>query len=97
MPYNNNNDDDGDDDEKYTEIKRMPTNICKSVHMCVCTFVSVPLPPPHFFDLGAMVCLCPPPLLTPHFYFPLELYVYITLTNNYLAFFIYQLSCGQFQ
>ena len=48
---------------------------------------------------GAMVCLCPPPpppphthtLLTPHFYFPFELYVYITLTNNYLAFFIYQL------
>ena len=33
----------------------------------------------------------PPPLLTPHFYFPLELYVYITLRNNYLAFFIYQL------
>ena len=35
----------------------------------------------------------PPPhtLLTPHFYFPLELYVYITLTNNNLAFFIYQL------
>ena len=33
----------------------------------------------------------PPPLLTPHFYFPLELYVYLTLTNNYLAFFIYQL------
>ena len=31
------------------------------------------------------------PLLTPHFYFPLELYVYITLTTNYLAFFIYQL------
>ena len=31
----------------------------------------------------------PPPLLTPHFYFALELYVYITLTNNYLAFFIY--------
>ena len=24
-------------------------------------------------------------------YFPLELYVYITLTNNYLEFFIYQL------
>ena len=42
---------------------------------------------------GEMVCLCPPPspLLTPHFHFPLELYVYITLTNNYLAFFIYQL------
>ena len=36
-----------------------------------------------------MVCLCPP-RLTPHFYFPLE-YVYITLTNNYLTFFIYQL------
>ena len=33
----------------------------------------------------------PPPLLTQHFYFPLELYVYITLTKNYLAFFIYQL------
>ena len=31
----------------------------------------------------------PPLLLTPHFYFPLELYVYITLTNNYLAFIIY--------
>ena len=39
---------------------------------------------------GAMVCLCPP-LLTPHFYFLLELYVYIKLTNNYLTFFIYQL------
>ena len=39
---------------------------------------------------GAMVCLCLPPLLTPHFHFPLELYVYITLTNNYLVFFIYQ-------
>ena len=42
---------------------------------------------------GAMVCLYPPPhtLLTPHFYIPLELYVYITLTHNYLAIFIYQL------
>ena len=41
---------------------------------------------------GAMVSVCPPPtLLTPHFNFPLELYVSITLTNNYLAFFIYQL------
>ena len=40
---------------------------------------------------GAMVCLCPPPpLLTIHFHFRLELYVYIKLTNNYLAFFIYQ-------
>ena len=37
------------------------------------------------------VCPPPPPLFTPHFYFPLELYVYLTLTNNYLAFFIYQL------
>ena len=33
---------------------------------------------PHFFDWGAIVCLCPPSLLTPHFHFPLELYVYIT-------------------
>ena len=33
----------------------------------------------------------PPPLLAKHFYFPLELYVYIALTNNYLTFFIYQL------
>ena len=33
----------------------------------------------------------PPPLLTPHFYFSLELYVYMSLTYNYLAFFIYQL------
>ena len=30
-------------------------------------------------------------ILTPHFHFPLELYVYMTLTNNYLAFFIYQI------
>ena len=49
-------------------------------------------PPP--FWLGGQWYVCappPPPLLTPYFYFPLELYVYITLTNNYLAFFIYQL------
>ena len=39
----------------------------------------------------AMICLCPPSLLTLYFYFPPELYVYITLTNNYLAFFIYQI------
>ena len=32
-----------------------------------------------------------PPTFNPTFLFPLELYVYITLTNNYLAFFIYQL------
>ena len=38
-----------------------------------------PLPPP------------PLPLLTPHFYFPLELNVCITLTKNYLSFVIYQL------
>ena len=43
-------------------------------------------PPLCLLGGGAMVCLCPP-LLTPHFYFPLELYVYITLTNNNLAFF----------
>ena len=34
------------------------------------------------------VCAPTPP---PHFYFSLELYVYITLTINYLASFIYQL------
>ena len=50
-------------------------------------------PPPHFFDWGGNGTFVPPPppLLTPHFYFPLELYVYITLTNNYLAFFTYEL------
>ena len=48
-------------------------------------------PPLFWLGGGAMVCLCPPPLLTPHFFFSLELYVYITLTNNYLAFFIYLL------
>ena len=48
------------------------------------------MPPTFLTGGGAMVCLCPP-LLTPNFYFPLELYVYITLTNNNLAFFIYQL------
>ena len=51
--------------------------------------------PPHIFDWGGNGMFVPPPppptLLTPHFYFPLELYVCITLTNNYLAFFIYQL------
>ena len=49
---------------------------------------------PHFFDWvggGGQWYVCAPLLLTPHFYFPLELYVYITLTNNYLTFFIYQL------
>ena len=48
----------------------------------------VPLP---LIWLGGQWYVCAPPLLTPHFYFPLELYVCITLTNNYLAFFIYQL------
>ena len=42
------------------------------------------------FLIGEQWYVCAPPLLTTHFYFPLELYVYITLTNNYLAFFIYQ-------
>ena len=53
-------------------------------------------PLPNIFIGGQWYACAPPPphthtLLTPHFYFPLELYVYITLTNNYLAFFIYQL------
>ena len=55
--------------------------------------------PPTFLIGGEWyVCAPPPPppththtLLAPHFYFPLELYVYIILTNNYLSFFIYQL------
>ena len=46
---------------------------------------------PPLFWLGGQWYVCAPPLLTPHFYFPLELYVYITLTNNNLAFLIYQL------
>ena len=45
----------------------------------------------HVIGGGGQWYVCAPPLLTPHFYFPLELYVYITLTNNYWAFFIYQL------
>ena len=44
--------------------------------------------PPHFFDWRGKGMFVPPPLLTPHFYFPLELYVYITLTNNNLAFYL---------
>ena len=48
-------------------------------------------PPRFWLGGGGQWYVCAPPLLTPHFYFPLELYVYITLTNNYLAFFIYQL------
>ena len=49
--------------------------------------------PPHTFLIGGGGGngMFVPPLLTPHFYFPLELYVYITLTNNYMAFFIHQL------
>ena len=50
--------------------------------------------PPTFLLGGGcngMFVLPPHTLLTPHFYFPLELYVYITLANNYLAFFLYQL------
>ena len=49
------------------------------------------VPPPPTFLIGGQWYVCAHPLLTPHFYFPLELYVCITLTNNYLAFFIYQL------
>ena len=48
-------------------------------------------PPPPTFLTGGQWYVCAPPLLTPHFYFPLELYVYITLTNNNLAFWIYHL------
>ena len=50
--------------------------------------------PPHFCLGGGQLYVCAPPthtLFTPHFHFSLELYVYIKLTNNYLAFFIYQL------
>ena len=48
--------------------------------------------PPTFLIGGQWYVCAPFPLLTPHFHFPLELYVaYITLTNNYLAFFIKQL------
>ena len=70
--------------------------------MCVCVCVCVCVNAPTFLiggggGGGAMVCLCSP-TFTPHFYFSLELFVYLRLTNNYLAFFIYQLlSCGQFQ
>ena len=47
-------------------------------------------PPPHFClgGGGGNGMFVPPP---PDFHFSLELYVYIKLTNNYLAFFIYQL------
>ena len=41
-----------------------------------------PPPPPsthtHTFWIGGQWYVCALPLLTPHFYFPLELYVYIT-------------------
>ena len=53
---------------------------------CACA-----LPPLFWLGGNGMFVPPPPTLSTPHFYFPLELYVYITLTNNYLAFFIYQL------
>ena len=47
---------------------------------------------PHLFDWGGGGNgIFVPPTFNPNFYFPLELYVYITLTNNYLTFFIYQL------
>ena len=51
--------------------------------------------PPLLIGNGMFVPPPPPPphtLLTPHLYFPLELCLpYITLTDNYLAIFIYQL------
>ena len=46
---------------------------------------------PPTFIIGGQWYACALSLLTPHFNFLLELHVYITLTNNYLAFFIYQL------
>ena len=49
------------------------------------------VPPLFYWGGGGGNGMFVPPLLNPHFYFPLELYLYITLTNNYLAFFIYQL------
>ena len=54
------------------------------------------VPPPRFCLGGGQWYVCappppPPPRFTPHFHFSLELYVDIKLTNNYLAFFIYQL------
>ena len=74
--------------------------MCVCVCVCVCIYIhwrrkrggKGGMCPPHFFYWGGgggngmFVPPPPPPLLT-----PLELYVYITLTNNYLAFFIYQL------
>ena len=65
----------------HTYIHHTHTYIHSLYHTQTYTYI-------HFFDWGgggAMVCLCPP-LLSPHFYFPLELYVYITLTNNVLSF-----------
>ena len=51
---------------------------------------------PNFFDWGGNAMFVPPPPPTTHTYFSLELYVYIRLTNNYLAFFIYQLIVDNF-
>ena len=69
--------------------------VCVYIYICVCVGSGGARGAcaPHFFDWGGNGIIVPPPpphtLLTPHFYFPLEFYVYITLTNNYLAFFIY--------
>ena len=49
------------------------------------------VPPLFWLGGGGQSYVCAPPLLTSLFYFPLELYVDITLTTNYFAFFIYQL------
>ena len=61
------------------------------MYVCVYIYIYIYI----YISLGGggqwYLCAPPPPLLTPHFNFPLELYVSITLTNNYLAFFIYQL------
>ena len=78
-----------------------PPRQCVYVYLCIYIYIYIHWRrkrggqgghvPPHFFDWGGNGMFVPPPLLTPHFYFPLELYVYITLTNNNLAFLIYQL------
>ena len=85
-----------------TPTPPLPTPVCVYIYIYIYIYIhwrrkrgggkGGMCPPPTFLigGGGAMVCLCPP-LLTPHFYFRLELYVCITLTNNYLAFFIYQL------
>ena len=70
--------------------------MCVCVCVCVCIYECMYVTGVGSGGGGGGAMECSPPththtLLTPHFHFPLKLYVYITLTNNYLAFFIYQL------